>query len=126
MSFVNAPRPVTDDASLLQSLDFYAAELKLMNDRLAEVAAKNTGFEARSAIEHFQNQFIVQKNNIDELRHTVKEQAHAAAEDARRHAGRVDKLRIGEQEKTEDEVHSFEKVVNELRAEFNRFLSDMM
>ena len=126
MSYIAAPRPVTDDASLLKSLDFYATEIQLMNDRLAEVAAKNNSFEARSAIEHFQNQFIVQRNNIDELRHAVKEQAHLVAEDAKRHGGKVDQLRIAEQEKTEDHVHSFERVVNELRTEFKRFLSEWM
>jgi hypothetical protein len=33
--------------------------------------SKNNGFEVRAEAEHFQNQFIIQQNNIEELRKKV-------------------------------------------------------
>ena len=54
-----------------------------------EIAGKNSGLKARTGIEDFQNQFIVQRNNMDELKHTAKENAHLAFEELKQHAGHV-------------------------------------
>ncbi|MFM7300624.1 MAG: hypothetical protein ACKO1R_05725 [Crocinitomicaceae bacterium] len=36
------------------------------------MTSKNTDKEVLKQVEHFQNQFIIQRNNIDELKHTIK------------------------------------------------------
>ena len=47
-------------------------------------------------------------------------------EDARHHEGKVDLGRVAQNEKIHDSVKTFEKVVNELRLEFNEFASKWM
>jgi hypothetical protein len=56
----------------LNKLLFYKDELKIMADRIMEVAEKNTSNEVRSLADHFQNQLIIQKEQIDILNHDIK------------------------------------------------------
>jgi len=126
MSYTNAIHLGADHKTWLSSLDFYEKELDILETRLAEVAAKNTDFEARAGVEHFQNQFIVQRNNIDELKHSINAHAHLAFEDAKSHAGHIESTRLDEHGKLDSEVKLFEKIMNDLRHEYNGYLSKWM
>lgn len=110
----------------LRGLEFYKQDLLILQQRLQEVAAKNSSFEVRQSVEHFQNQFIVQRNNIDELKHKINEQLQLLGKDAQAHGGRVDKDLAKEEEQLSEEYKGLEKVINELRHEFNQFLSKWM
>src|SRR5687767_1967627 len=57
----------------LTKLSFYKDGLKIMKGRLEEIAQKNTSKDVLAQVEHFQNQFIVQNQNIDQLKHAVNE-----------------------------------------------------
>lgn len=126
MSYTNAKNLSAEHKEWLGKLDFYEKELGILKERLTEIAGKNSSLEARAGIEHFQNQFIVQQNNIDELKHTVKENAHLAFEEVKEHAGRVGSSMVDEYKIIDEGVQSFEKVVNELRHEFNLYLAKWM
>src|SRR4051812_5933668 len=54
-------------------LAFYKDEIKIMQSRIEEIASKNTSKEVLAFVDHFQNQLIIQKNNIDELNHRINE-----------------------------------------------------
>jgi NAD-dependent SIR2 family protein deacetylase len=56
----------------LSRLQFYKEEIYILKERLQEITSKNSSKEALAKAEHFQNQFIVQRNNIDELVHSIK------------------------------------------------------
>lgn len=126
MSYTNTVNLGIDHKEWFSSLDFYDGELKILKERLSDIAMKNSGLDARAGIEHFQNQFIIQKNNIDELRHAAKETNHHVYEDSKEHGGHVDNARIVEFKKISEEIRSFEKIFNELRKEFNSFLAKWM
>lgn len=49
----------------LNKLDFYKDDLVVLRQRLEEVAARNTLREIMAQVEHFQNLFIIQRNEID-------------------------------------------------------------
>ncbi|CAN5900864.1 hypothetical protein BH11BAC4_BH11BAC4_17680 [soil metagenome] len=123
MSYTNAIKLGPAHAGWLRSLDFYETELDILEGRLAEVTIKNTALDAREPAEHFQNQFIVQRNNIDKLKHAIHEHAHLVYEDIKEHVGRVQEKRVEEHAKIEGEVMQFEKVINELRHEFNTYVA---
>ena len=53
------------------NLDFYKTEIQFLENRLGEVSSKNNSAECLKDLEHFQNQLIIQKNNIDVIRHEV-------------------------------------------------------
>lgn len=110
----------------LKALSFYKDELLVATRRLEEVAGKNTEPALGTSIEHFQNQFVIQRTNIDTLSHNIKEFAHFLASDAQQHIGYVDS-RFGDlRKKLEEEYTTLEKIINELRHEFNVFAAQWM
>jgi hypothetical protein len=126
MSYTNATHLTTSREESLKTLDFYEKELDISGNRLLEVAKKNTGGEAVTGIEHFQNQFIVQRRNITELKHRITANHHQAADDALHHAGKVEIMVAGANSQIGEDVKIFEKIFNELRQEFKVFLTKWM
>lgn len=53
-------------------LSFYTDEIKVLQHRLAEVTAQNTGQQVLSQVEHFQNQFIIQQEQFQILLHDAR------------------------------------------------------
>ena len=52
-------------------LSFYKDDLQVMQNRLVETARKNTSSEFAAGLEHFQNQLIIQREQIDMLKHDI-------------------------------------------------------
>ncbi len=107
-------------------IKFYRDEIKQFNNHLESVARPNAPREVMAAVEHFQNQFIRQREVLDIIRHEFKQ-----------HENYIERL-----EKTSDtadvqeniqKIHSiqrekldqFEKIFHELRGEFNVFLNQV-
>jgi hypothetical protein len=126
MSFVTVAVCGTEHHEWLRAIDFYENELGILEKRLAEIISKNTGMDAMAGAEHFQNQFIVQRNNIDELKHSIREHDHKTAEDSYIHAGHIHSELIKEHSGVKDSYESFQKVFQELRIEFNDYLRTWM
>ena len=107
----------------LKGLDFYRDDLKIHERRLLEMAGRSSDFELSRGIEHFQNQFLIQRNTMDELRHAIREHAVGFG----RNVAMGDDSREGRltlfHEELKDGYLSFEKVMNELRHEFAAFLT---
>jgi hypothetical protein len=126
MTYTNVSNLNSLPAEILRGLIFYKEEIKILQDRLEEVSSKNNSFEARQGIEHFQNQFVMHQNNIDELKHTINLLVEKMAKDAMHHGGRIEKEDVNEEEKLNDEFVMLEKVIKDMRKEFNVFLSKWM
>jgi hypothetical protein len=126
MSYLTVSHCGTEHQEWLKAIDIYDNEIDILENRLTVIARKNTSREAMAGVEHFQNQFIVQRNNIDELRHNINEHAHKTMLEAQRHAGHIATALAEEHTKMKEEFTSFEKVVNEVRQEFNDYLTKWM
>ena len=61
-----------ENTSWTNSLKFYKDEIILLRERLAEIAFKNSNKVILAEVEHYQNQFIIQHNRIDEIMHSIK------------------------------------------------------
>ncbi len=110
----------------LNRLEFYTEEIAILKERLSEVTAKNTDKEVLKKVEHFQNQFIIQRNNIDELKHTIKIHENELQMEVAKNPTAVDHRKVIVDDKTQDFMRYFEQNFNELRKEFNLFLRDWM
>lgn len=110
----------------LRGLEFYEQELVILQKRLEEIAGDNTGHDVAVSIEHFQNQFLIQNNNIDELKHKIKENLKAIESQVMSSAGFVDQDSMSLNADLYDQYLTQEKIVNDLRQEFNRFASKWM
>ena len=110
----------------LRGLEFYEQELAIMQKRLEEIAGDNTGNEVSVNIEHFQNQFLIQNNNIDELKHKIKQNLKTIESQVMSSAGFVDQDSMSLNADLYDQYLTEEKIVNDIRHEFNRFASKWM
>lgn len=110
----------------LAAIGFYHEDLDILEERLVEVAAKNTHEEVLKQVEHFQNQFDIQKANMADYISRIKDYVHRCAEDVKAHAGKVNVSLKKEQELLGEEFISLEKIIKTLRADFNRFLAKWM
>lgn len=67
-----------------ERLDFFINEVDSFSKRIAEVVNANTAIEVLSQAEHFQNKFIIEKENIDILKHEVKVHMEAISSEMQR------------------------------------------
>lgn len=126
MNYTSVSHCGNDHQAWIKGLDFYEDDIDTLEGRLVEIVRKNNGQEAMAGVEHFQNQFIVQRNNIDELRHNVNEHAGLVAKEAQAHAGKMNARHGQEHDKLKEQVEDFERIFNELRHEYNLFLAKWM
>lgn len=107
-------------------LKFYKDEIGIMKGRLEEVASKNTDKELLKQVEHFQNQFIVQRNNVDEISHEVKMNEEKLIGEIKSNPVAVDRRKLADHSKERDLVNGFEKNFNAIRTEFKEFAAKWM
>ena len=107
----------------LKGLDFYREDLKIHERRLLELAGRSTDFELSRGIEHFQNQFLIQRNTMDELRHAIREHVTGFGQQVSHGDGGREGSLTSAHESLKDGYLSFEKVMNDLRHEFAQFLT---
>ncbi len=110
----------------MNKLKFYADEIILMKGRLEEITSKNNQADVLANVEHFQNQFIIQKNNIDELSHTIKVDEGALEKEVNKNPVAVDHREMPSHAGEKEAIDAFEKNFNELRAEFKTFAAKWM
>lgn len=116
----------SENAVWLKELAFYADECKIMNNRIAEVAAKNTSKDVLAKVEHFQNQLIVQKNNIDEIKHLINIHEDKINSNINKNPVSADHRSMEDHSKERGLVKGFEKNFNALRHELNAFLASVL
>lgn len=110
----------------MNKLLFYSDEIKVMQHRIEEIASKNTSKDILASVEHFQNQIIVQKNNIDTLKHEININNDEIAKEIKSNPTAVDHRSIKDHSEIRNGVESFEKVITSLKAELNQLLVKWM
>lgn len=126
MSYTSLTQTGQHYSEMIKGLEFYKEELERMKLHLLEVAGKNTGFEPRQGMEHFEAQLALQRTRIDELRHDVHGLYQKLANDAVSHAGKVRSELVDADRQVYEQYGMQEKIMHDLREEFNRFLSKWM
>jgi uncharacterized membrane protein YgaE (UPF0421/DUF939 family) len=110
----------------LRGLQFYKEEMNILQRRLEEITKDNTHIEVMRNVEHFQNQLIIQRNNMDELRHTINEHLGLITHQLEKTSYFVSENADEAQTKLYEQYLSVEQRINELRHEFNRFAAKWM
>lgn len=110
----------------LNNLTFYKDEMAIMQNRIAEVATKNNSQDVLKQIEHFQNQLIIQKEQMDILSHEIREHESGLVNEVKKNEVAVDHRKMPDHNKHREGVAAFEKIFNDLRKELNQFLTKWM
>jgi hypothetical protein len=113
----------SEKSAWLRGIDFYQDEIKIMRKRLQNISANNTAREVKRKIEQFQNQFEVHEEQLRKLRIAVKNHAVHIAGDLTDHHGQLERNTVLEHDTMRDDYVNTEKLFNEMRHDFNRFLS---
>jgi len=126
MSYTNVLNLPNQPRELEHMLKFYEQEFNFLEKLLGEVVSKNTSREALVEAEHFQNQFFIQKKNIEELETRIHRHHQQTADNAKHHAGKVDERLLQENQSIGEEISSMEKIIADLRAAYKNYLVKWM
>lgn len=108
-------------------LEFFKQENAFLKTRLSEVVDRNTDREFLALAEHFQNQFIIKDEFMDELRHDVNEleSITKVITGAPKNTTPDKKIEI-KQNKLRNEIEYLEKNFTQLKNEFNKYLVSVL
>ena len=109
--------------SHLRSIDFYKQELKYLQKRLADIVKRNTDGEILAQAEQFQNQFVITKDNLDTLNHTIKAQLKVIEKMIKQKPTHFDEKTIDGSAKFSQSTHNMEKDFAAQKLRFNKFLA---
>jgi hypothetical protein len=112
-------------ATWLRLLEFFKQENAFLKTRLSEVVDHNTDREFLALAEHFQNQFIIKDEFMDELRHDVNEMERRAKE-IKDYAKNPDGKLDARHNKLRNEMEYLEKNFSQLKNEFNKYLVSVL
>jgi hypothetical protein len=106
----------------MNDLNFYKEEINLYERYLADIIHKNTSKETAVGVEHFQNQFIVQKNVIDYLKHDLNVSEKQLAGFAKELSGLgLDNIKMDNHTKLRERMKTFKTLYEDMKKEFREF-----
>lgn len=107
----------------LNKIDFYYDDLKIMRHRLEEVAARNTNKSLMAQVEHYQNQFVIQRNELDEMKHAINQSETSIAENVAQNGTAVNRRSVADDQSMRERMSQFDKLFLQLRVELMSFLA---
>lgn len=110
----------------LRELSFYKDEIAILTNRLEEIAKANTSMEVSQQVEHFQNRFILLRDQVDVLSHDVKQEENAVLEIAAEKPEHIHQRIVETDDKLLERVQYLAKSLGETRYEFNAFAAKVL
>lgn len=106
----------------INELAFYKEEIKLFENYLVNIVRSNTNSEVAVSVEHFQNQFILQNEVIDYLKHDLKmSEKHLAAFVKELSGLGLENIRMDNHSNLRERMKTFRTIFTELKKEFREF-----
>lgn len=110
----------------LNRLQFYNEEILILREQLEEIASKNTATGVQKEVEHFENQFKIQRNNSDELAHKIRLNEGFLLNEINKNPVGVDHRTVPSHIAEKEFIEFYEKNFNEMRQEFKQFVAKWM
>jgi hypothetical protein len=111
----------------VRELVFYKEEIKIFEHHLEILVQRNNKSAVMAQVEHFQNQFIRQKEVIDIIVHHLNTSEKQLASFVYGMSGSgMDSIRMDNHPKLREDVITFRKIYKELKEEFRRFEAEWM
>ena len=110
-----------ENTEWISKLNFYKDEIRILSGRLEEIANKNNSKDTLAQVERFQNQFVVQRNNLDEVLHNVKINEDFLQQEININPTAADHKKADYHNNEKQQVVSFEKTFIDLKDNFNDF-----
>jgi hypothetical protein len=111
----------------VRELTFYKEEIKIFESHLEELVSRNTRQGVQVQIEHFQNQFICQKEVIDILKHKLNiSERQLAAFVYDLSGGVIESVRMDNHSDLREEIQTFRRLYKKLKTDFRHFETEWM
>ncbi len=123
MTYTTSLKLGNEHQEIMNILEFYGSDIKFLEKLLKEVLEKNSNHDFKTQAEHFQNQFIIQLKNIDEIRSKILINKHESASEAKVHAGKVDERLVTDIHQIKLDANQIEKSIEEIRSAFKKFVA---
>jgi hypothetical protein len=98
----------------------FKSDINGMGDRLGAIVAKFSPRDVPANVEHFQNQFILQRDVLDIMRHDFKQYENMIEAEQKEN-----KLASNDLVSTRNaylvRLNDFDRILNEIKSEFNSF-----
>lgn len=107
-------------------IDFYLADIDILQERLQEVAVKNTKAPVMENVERFQNQLILEKDNLQILRHKIHVQKDKLVTEVKKSSCLADLDIVDTQTLLREKIQLAEKIFLDLKHSFYRFLARVL
>lgn len=109
----------------IDELDFCKEEIAIFESQLSSSVSRITASLALAQVEHFQNQFIREKEVIDELKHKLHISEKQLAGFVKDLSGLgLESIRMDNHCKLREDMTVFRKIYASLKEEFRHFESD--
>ncbi|MCC6542503.1 MAG: hypothetical protein IT225_09810 [Flavobacteriales bacterium] len=115
-----------DQREWLNALAFYKQDLNILEHRLEDIVRRNNKPEVMAQVEHFQNQFIREREVIDELRHDIKQEENVLEKEMKDHPVAIEHRYFQDHTELRDRYQTFESLYRELKQEFQQWLRKWM
>ena len=122
----NMYKQYEENTDWMNRVAFYKDEITILQGILSEITSKNTGDEALKEVEHYQNQFIVQRDNLDQLAHNIRLNEQKFQQEVNDNPVAVDHRRTEYHQAEKDFIEYFENNFKGLRTDFKTFSSKWM
>ena len=111
-----------------RELAFYKEEIKIFEEHLTNILERNTNDNAVPVqVEHFQNQFILQKEVIDFLKHDLHVSEKQLARFVSDLSGEgIEGIKMDNHGRLRERMATFRKIFREMKHEFRRFEMQQM
>ena len=110
-----------------RELIFYKEEIKIFEEHLSAILGRNSRNGVHMQVEHFQNQFILQKEVIDFLKHDLIVSERQLANFAHDLSGEgIDGIKMDNHGRLRERMMTFRKIYKEMKSEFRRFQMQWM
>ncbi|MFO7673498.1 MAG: hypothetical protein R6V74_07315 [Lutibacter sp.] len=109
-----------------RELLFWEDELKSLQNRLNELVLRWTDKEVLAQLEHYQNQFIIQENAIDELEDHINLHETNISEQLKKGKDLLDLQMVKKHIEFRNHMDTQRNLYSELKSNFFRFLSKYM
>lgn len=107
-------------------MKFQKEELKFFTKRLEEVAVRWTDKNILKNVEHFQNVFRVQSNQIDQLLHNVQIHEDELVNRTKENPVAIDHVHFEDHTKQRDDIETQNRIFADLKNEYMGFLRNAM
>jgi DNA-binding GntR family transcriptional regulator len=106
-----------------EKLRHYRDEFSKDKKKLQDAASQQLSKDQLRDVEHLHNQFHIQLINIHDLKHAIKTHEHKMNHEKSVNKGMLHAETLAEHENLLDQYQSLDLTLQELREEFDRFLS---